>query len=94
MKKSIKSFEEVVIGELAYENPDAGGNWNNVEGPIIWKGTSEELDKSEFSYLVDEWDEEIFEDGDDFNFAVVKNEMYGNTLFLYDYDPSSVVCFK
>lgn len=94
-EKEIKSIEEVVIGELAYENPDAGGQWDIVEGIIIWKGTEGELHNSKFASLLDDdWNECLEDIDEELFFVVVKDEVYGNTLFLYNYDPSSVVCFK
>ena len=95
--KQIKPFEQVKIGDIAFENPDAGGEWNNEEGPIIWKGTFEEVLQSRYDSELKEWEEYADADLDELkecNFVAVDLEIYGSTLFTYDYDPCSLVCFE
>ena len=95
--KTIKSFQDVQIGDIAFENPDAGGAWNNEEGPIIWKGTFEEVQQSKWNYILEEWEMHDFEDThelEECDFVVVDLPTYGATLFTYDFDPCSIVCFE
>jgi len=95
--KTIKSFENVQIGDIAFENPSAGGEWGNEQGPVLWKGTFEEVQQSKWNYLLEEWEMHDFEDThelDECNFVVVYLPMYGATLFNYNYDPCGLVCFE
>lgn len=91
--KSIKEYADVQIGDIAFENPDAGGEWDNEEGSILWKGTKKELDESQYASTSTDWDllEEEFDDCYD---LVVVNTSWGPTLFNYNNDPSGVVVFK
>lgn len=93
--KSIKEYADVQVGDVAYENPDAGGMWNNEEGIILWKGTKKDLDKSQYAHTASDW-EEVLEEEEEFNDydLVVVEGPYGPTLFNYNNDPSGVVVFK
>lgn len=91
--RMIKPFSEVEVGkDTAFQSPWAGNEWDDEYGEILWKGKLEDLPKSEYSYLLDDWeDEEIITN--DYNLVIADIEMYGATLFNYDEDPSGVVCF-
>lgn len=96
--KIIKTFEEVKIGDKAYENPFAGGQWANLEGMVIWKGDHNSLMHSAHKFLWDD-DEETPEEVLDYNWVVVSMEdeiphFETLTLFNYDCDPCGVVCYK
>lgn len=62
--KTIKPFSQVKRGDIAYEHPTAGGNWNGEEGIIIWKGNIQELLKSKWNHLFSDWDMTIEEVAD------------------------------
>lgn len=95
----IKEYADVQIGDIAYENPDAGGVWDNELGPVLWKGTYQELLNSEYSSLRSDWDLNADDDEEeimnDYDLIVIDNEEnYGPTLFNYNNDPSGCVVFK
>ena len=49
--KQIKPYNQVKIGDMAMESPDAGNNWDHELGEIVWKGTLKELKNSKRSTL-------------------------------------------
>jgi hypothetical protein len=89
--KEIKDYSEVLVGDVAYENPDAGGNWDNKLGKIVWKGSYSELLESDYQSLATD-----LEDGDveEYDWVVVEDSVYGPTLFNYNGDPCGVVVFQ
>lgn len=91
-KKKIKKYADVQIGDIAYENPEAGGEWDNEEGEIVWKGTYKELKASRYKNTAKDWDD--LSDIDDYDLVVVDIPSYGPTLFNYDNDPSGCVVFE
>ena len=102
-KKKIKKFQNVKVGDVAMENPLAGGVWGNELGFIIWKGNYKQLKTSKHKNLLLDLEYQIYqipngEKDDEYlnalDFVVVDDENYGNTLYAYDDDPSSVVVFK
>lgn len=91
--KQIKPYNQVKIGDMAMESPDAGNNWDNELGEIVWKGTAFELEKSQYKYLADddEWtDDDLYE----YDLVVVITTGWdgGPTLFSYDEDPCPCSC--
>lgn len=92
--KQIKKYAEIKVGEIAFESPDAGGEWNNEEGEILWKGTLEELKESEYRTLLEDWATEMEEnDIAEYDLVVVYSD-YGAVLYNYDNDPCGVVVFE
>lgn len=91
--KKIKDFKDVNIGDIGFENPDAGGVWDNPEGPIIWKGTLKELQNSKYNCMLEDDEEDIDEIPEDYNWVIIKHEMWGDILFNYNCDPSGTVVF-
>lgn len=99
MEKPIKPFSEVKVGDMAYQSPDAGGNWDEKEGIIVWKGNSHDLKrdyKSDFYTIMEEGDHDSLDDMAKAydEWVVVVLEIYGETVYGYNLDPSSVVCFE
>lgn len=96
VKSSIKPYNKVKVGDDAFENPDAGGQWNKKIGKIIWKGTYQELLKSKYKNTVSDWDFDDEIEFDEYDLVVV--DLHGNqggpTLFNYDNDPSGAVTFE
>ena len=97
--KKIKSYSQVQIGDMAMENPDAGGEWNNELGKIVWKGTIEELKNSKYKAVYHDWEIQAIgdeDDTDDYDLVVVdvKGHDGGPTLFNYNNDPSGCVVFE
>lgn len=95
-KKKIKKFSEVKIGDMAYENPDAGGEWDNDLGEVLWKGDYKELTKSKYKKLIQDWEVEDEDEREDEmnNYDLIVIDDGGPTLFNYDGDPSGCVVFK
>jgi hypothetical protein len=99
---NIKLYNEVEIGNDAYENPSAGGVFDNKIGTILWKGNIEQLRNSKYSLLESDWIDNMDEDEDidgmfdDYDLVVVDLEGFcgGPTLFNYNNDPCGTVCFK
>lgn len=97
----IKPYDDVIVGDMAFENPDAGGVWDNELGKVLWKGTYTELLDSEYSNLTSDWEIEHSKDENqtdekymaEYDLIVIANE-YGPTLFNYNNDPSGCVVFK
>lgn len=94
-EKLIKPYEEVNVGDMAYENPDAGGEWNNPIGKVLWKGTYEELLSSKYKSTASDENIEDLEEGE-YDLIVINTGGIdgGPTLFNYNNDPSSCVVFK
>lgn len=93
--REIKTYEEVQIGDIAEENPDAGGVWEGGQiGRILWKGTLAELKKTLYKPLLSNWDMLDEEIEECFDLVVVDDKGYGLTLFNYNNDPSGCVVFK
>jgi len=92
--KTIKSFQDVQIGDIAFENPSAGGEWDHEIGKIVWKGNFKELLESNWKYQWDEWFIELGEDYDSMDFITVDCGWDGFQLYSYNYDPCSLVCFE
>jgi hypothetical protein len=92
MNKEIVDYENVKVGDIAYENPDAGGEWNNQIGVVKWKGTTEELMNSEYKELSLDWIENEI-NMDDFDLIII-SDIQGPTLFNYNNDPCGCVVFK
>lgn len=92
----IKSFDKVKIGDIAYENPTAGNEYNNKQGTIIWKGSYGDLlnskYKDNFKYTIKEMEEDDTIKYD-YDWVIVDEPKFGITLFNYDCDPSGVVVF-
>jgi len=97
-EKKIKKYKDVEVGDIAFENPDAGGQWNKREGVVRWKGTAKELIKSKYKNLFRDWDIEDdieFEEfAADYDLVVVDTDDWGKILFNYNNDPSGVVVFE
>lgn len=94
--KKIKPYDQVKIGDMAMENPDAGGVWDHELGKIIWKGTLMELNSSKYRDLIGGLEDECEDILRGYNLVVVKTTGWdgGPTLFGYDEDPSSCVVFE
>lgn len=91
----IKTFDEIEVEkDGAYEHPNAGGEWNNLDGEILWKGSYSALLESDYAYLISEFDEEDEGATDYDQLVVVDLEVYGATLYNYDCDPSGVVSYQ
>lgn len=92
----IKAYADVQVGDMAFENPDAGGEWDNELGEVLWKGSYKELLKSKYKSLKSDWDldedeeEEVMEEYD----LIVIEDQDGPTLYNYNNDPSGCVVFK
>jgi len=93
--KNIKPYNQIKVGDIAMEHPDAGGCWTNKIGKIVWKGTGDELLKSKWKDKVINWGEEA-EFIYDYDLVIVKTESVFEdyTLFNYDNDPCGVVVFE
>jgi len=92
--KPIKDYQDVKVGDVAFENPNAGGEWNNEQGKIIWKGTYDELLKSKYKDLLEDWEVNDEDDGpQNYDLVIIDIPSYGPTLFNYNNDPSGVVVF-
>lgn len=91
--KSIKPFSDVKTGNVAYEHPFAGGEWDNQEGPILWKGNIDDVLNSEWKNYFSDWDMTP-EEATDIDFVVVETNVWGPVLFNYNLDPCGVVCFE
>ena len=97
MKREIKPFKDVEKSDLAYNC-----NTEEFEGVVLAKGTFEELYKKYDSA----WGPEDIKDDDLMQVedmkecvAITQNpedtiECYTNLIFMYNYDPSSVECYK
>lgn len=97
--KEILPYSEVQVGHIAYENPSAGGKWDNKEGEIVWKGTVDELLTSRYKSLINDWDTDGFDEdaislARMYDLVVVASTEYGHALFNYNNDPCGVVVFK
>lgn len=103
-QKLIKDFSKIMIGDIAYENPDAGGEWDKKIGKIVWKGTFKDALRSNYrssaKEILDQYsaDEDIQALNDDYEWVIVKeNSIYGKftdyVMYNYNGDPSGVVCF-
>ncbi len=90
-QKLIKLYTEVKVGDIAFENPDAGGEWNHELGKVLWKGSLKEFEKSKYQSLM--WDCEDECDPGEYDLIVI-NDKFGPTLFNYNNDPSGCVVFK
>ena len=91
--KTFKKFNDIVIDEdIAFEHPDAGGEWDNEEGLVIWKGNTKQLKKSPFKTLMESQDPELYPEH--YHWVVVETKDPDCILFNYDCDPCGVVCFK
>ena len=88
-KKKIKKYSEVKVGDMAMENPDAGGVWDSEHGEIVWKGTVDEL-----KFTLSDWEDEVDDDPAEYDLVVVRVPNYGDTLFNYNNDPSGAVVYK
>jgi len=95
-KKKIKPYKKVKVGDMGMENPDAGGEWNNELGKVLWKGTYKELKKSKYKDLDSDWEFDSPEEFDDYDLIVIDLKGWdgGPTLFNYDNDPSGTVVFE
>ena len=93
-KRKIKPFNKVKVGDIAYENPIAGGKWNNALGEILWKGSGKELIKSKWKGLLSDLEYDSSDELDDYDWVVVDDEYHGEELYAYDDDPSSTVVFE
>lgn len=98
--RTIVPFKEVKIGDRAYY-PEAGDELDEqYEGEIIWKGSIEELRKSEYKNLIDgTFEVEDEYPPDNYNWVVVRVpgdnfNIGGITVYNYDGDPSGVVTYK
>lgn len=82
-----KSFEEVEIGDEAYdcEFPDES------QGTILLKAKGKNINRTRFKLLTADLEPE---DIAAYNWVVVEMLTYGPTLFNYDGDPSGVITFK
>lgn len=93
--KQIKPYNQVKIGDMAMESPDAGNNWDHELGEIVWKGTLKELKNSKYNDLADYWfDEEDILEGYDLVVVITTGWDGGPTLFGYNEDPCSCVVFE
>lgn len=92
-QKKIKLYSEVKVGDIAFENPDAGGQWNNELGKVLWKGSFKEFEKSKYQHTMWDIDEKDEFDPSEYDLIVLQEE-YGPTLFNYNNDPSGCVVFK
>lgn len=96
-KRSIKKYSEVKIGDIAEENPAAGGKWEGgvVHGKVVWKGNEAQLRKSKYADTIEEWEDmDPGVDFDEYDLVVVEHPKWGETLMNYDNDPSGAVVFK
>ena len=92
--KKIKPYNQVSIGDQAFENPVAGGEWNNKIGNIIWKGTYNELIYSKYTHLSNDWADMGPVEFDEYDLIIVAYPGQGNILFNYNNDPSGLVVFE
>ena len=94
--KIIKPYDQVKIGDIAMESPDASNNWDNKLGEIIWKGTLKELDQSEYWELLYDWGDDAEEIAESYDLVIVKTDGWdgGPVLFGYNEDPCSCVVFE
>jgi len=96
-EKKIIDFINVKVGDIAFENPDMGGDWNNSLGVIVWKGTGEELLSSKYKSMAKDMIQDSgMEKSDiyDYVWVIVDEETYGLTVYNYNGDPSGCVVFK
>ena len=95
--KKIKPYNQVKVGDMAFENPDAGGEWDNEIGEVLWKGTYGQLKKSKYKNTLLDWDDITNEsDTETPDLLVIQTTGWdgGPTLFGYNNDPSSCVVFE
>jgi hypothetical protein len=99
-RKQIKSYNEVKVGDIAFENPDAGGKWDHELGEVLWVGTLQDLKRSPYKQTMIDWLNQCEEDNenpfDEYDLIVINLDGYdgGPTLFNYNNDPSGCVVFK
>jgi len=93
--KPIKPYAQVKVGDMAFENPDAGGEWDNETGKVPWKGTMDELNKSPYAHLLKDWNSEDDVVVEEYDLIVIQTTGWdgGPTLFNYNNDPCGVVVF-
>ncbi|MFW6281274.1 MAG: hypothetical protein ACOC1O_00560 [bacterium] len=97
LNASIKTFDEVKVGDPAFRNSDF-----EFEGNVLAKGTFDELyDKYESAYGREELEEIMDEEEiDDLECVAVSQdpkeslEGFRSQIFVYNTDPSSVFCIK
>lgn len=95
-EKTEKKFDEVVIGDTAFEDPTAGGEYDNALGTIIFKGSYTEIMASKFHMLmtdITEDDSEV-ELLQEYDWVIVDENQYGYTLFNYSCDPCGCVTYN
>ena len=95
-EKTIKPYEEVNVGDMAYENPDAGGEWDNPLGKVLWKGTYENLLNSKYKNTATDWEDLEDLKESEYDLIVINTDGFdgGPTLFNYNNDPSGCVVFE
>lgn len=95
-KKEIVPYAEVKVGDTAMQNPDAGGEWNNKVGKVLWKGTYKELLKTKYKDTAEDWEMEDEEEWDGFDLIVIQTLGWDSNAVLFNYnnDPSGCVVFK
>ena len=94
--RKIKPFLQVTVGEEAYHHED-----HELIGFIKWKGNTKELKKSQYSNLLveDIADNSSPEEGEDdllsdYDWVIIDEPMYGDTLYNYNCDPSGVIIME
>ena len=91
MENKIKDFADIKVGDLAVNND----TFEDL-GLIVKKGGFKTMRAAGY---ISDFEAEEFEDFDseelsELQFVLVKEEFYGNTLFMYDFDPCSAVVLE
>ena len=86
-----KPFKDVQIGEITVMSFEP----HDIEGPIMWKGTLDELKENEpyrsfIGCLESDYPDEL-DELDDYDWVIVNSKIGGPTLFNYNCDPSGVM---
>lgn len=98
METKKKTFDQVKIGDKAFDC-----NINEFQGNVLAKGTYKELEDANFGSVISY--EEILQEGyleeKDLTQCVAISqdpnetlEQFTSFIYMYDFDPSSVVCYK
>lgn len=103
LKKLVKPFKSVKVGDIAMGHPSAGGDWEHELGKVIWVGNAQKVINSRYSDLVYDFEidpededaaEQLSDYGDEYIVVDIVGFMGGDTLMQYNSDPSSAVVFK
>lgn len=85
--RKIKPFSQVNIGEEVFNHED-----EESVGFIKWKGSLDQLKSSEYYYLlVGDNEDEIPED---YEWVIIEDDMYGDTIYNYNCDPCGVIIME